>query len=233
MLIYHLTKYSDNYSKTCGSLWQYHRDEPQFDNNGAIADFPADNNNSTSFKFQTKIAGRKRNDGTKNVNVRVPLKYLSNFWRTFEMPLINCEFNLILTCSATCFIIDAPIANNIPTFTITDTKLCVPVVTLSTQDNEKLLQELKSGSKRIINWKKCELKVIVEQQNQYFDFLINPSFQGVNRFFVLSFENNGGRTSYTRYYLPLGEIKDYNVMIDGQHFCNQPAKNYLITYENI
>ena len=149
------------------------------------------------------------------------------------MPLINCEFNLILTCSATCFIIDAPIANHIPTFTITDTKLYVPVVTLSTQDNEKLLQELKSGSKRIINWKKCELKVIVEQQNQYFDFLINPSFQGVNRFFVLSFENNGGRTSYTRYYLPLGEIKDYNVMIDGQHFCNQPAKNYLITYENI
>ena len=74
----------------------------------------------------------------------VPLKYLSNFWRTFKMPLINCETNLILTWSANCVITDDPIANQISTFTITDTKLYVPVVTLSTEDNEKLLQQLKS-----------------------------------------------------------------------------------------
>ena len=80
---------------------------------------------------------------------------------------------------------------------------------------------------------KYEPKVTVEKWNRYFDFLINSSFQEVNRPFVLSFENNNGRTSYTRYYLQLVEIKDYNVMIDGENFFDQPVKNDLITYENI
>ena len=69
----------------------------------------------------------------------VPLKYLSNSWRTLQIPLINCEINLILTWSANCFIIDASIVNQIPTFVITDTKRYVPVVTSSVQDNGKLL----------------------------------------------------------------------------------------------
>ena len=77
----------------------------------------------------------------------VPLKYLSNFWRTLEMPLINCEVNLILTWSADCVIIYTNVANQIPTFTITETNLYVPVVTLSAQDNAKLLPQLKSGFK--------------------------------------------------------------------------------------
>ena len=81
----------------------------------------------------------------------VPLKYLSNFWRTLEMPLINCEVNLILTRSTTCVITDS---NGAGTFAITDTKLYVPVVALSTQENTKLLQQLKSGFKRVINWNK-------------------------------------------------------------------------------
>ena len=85
------------YSKTSGSLWKYHRDEPYLDANGNIDDFPADDNNSASFNFKSKIAGRIRNDGTKDVKIMVPLKYLSNFWRTLEMPSINCEINLILT----------------------------------------------------------------------------------------------------------------------------------------
>ena len=77
--------------------------------NGAIADYPANNNSSASFKFRTKMAGRTENDGTKNVKIRIILKYLSNFWRTLEMPLINCETNLILTWPCRCFIIDDPI----------------------------------------------------------------------------------------------------------------------------
>ena len=77
-----------------------------------------------------------------------PLKYLSNFWRTFEMSLINCEIELILTWSASCVIIYTNVNNQIPTFTLTETNLYVPVVTLSTQDNEKLLPQLKSGFKR-------------------------------------------------------------------------------------
>ena len=84
----------------------------------------------------------------------VPLKYSSNLWRTLEMPLINCEVNLILICCANCVIVSTNVANQGATFTITETKLYVPVVTLSTQDNVKLLTQLKSGFKRTINWNK-------------------------------------------------------------------------------
>ena len=96
MPMYNLIKYSNNYSKKSGSLWQYYRDEPFLNNNGAIGDFPVDSNNIVLFKFKTNITGRTGNNGTKNVNIRVPLTYLCNFWRTLEMPLINCEINLIL-----------------------------------------------------------------------------------------------------------------------------------------
>ena len=95
----------------------------------------------------------------------VPLKYLSNFWKTLEMSLINYEINLILTWSTNCLIIDAPIDNRITIFTITDTKLYVPVVTLSTQDNAILLQQLKSGFKITINRNKYQSKVTVQEQN--------------------------------------------------------------------
>ena len=88
------------------------------------------------------------------------------------------------------------VAAQATTFSITDTKLYVPVVTLSTQDNIKLLEQLKSGFKRTINWNKYQPKVSTERINQYLDFLIEPSFQGVNRLFVLPFENEAQRTSY-------------------------------------
>ena len=80
---------------------------------------------------------------------------------------------------------------------ITETKLYVPVVTLSTQDNAKLLQQLKSGFKRTINWNKYESNIKTFAQNRYLNYLINPSFQGVNRLFVLSFENEDDRTSHS------------------------------------
>ena len=154
MPMYNLVEYSDNYSKTSGGLWQYYTDEPFLEANSAIADFPADDNSCASFKFKTKKADRTENDGTKNVNTMLPLKYLSNIWRTLEMSLINCEINFILTWSANCFIIDAPVNNEVPTFVITYTKLYVPVVSLSTQNNAKLLQQLKSDFKRTIKWNK-------------------------------------------------------------------------------
>ena len=121
-----------------------------------------------------------------------PLKYLSNFWRTLEMTLINCEINFILTWSANSFIIDDSVNNQVPTFALLDTQLYVPVVTLSTQDNEKLLQQLKSCFKRAINWNKYQSKVTIQKLSQYLSYLIDPNFQGVNRLFVLSFENNTG-----------------------------------------
>ena len=132
------------------------------------------------------------------------LKYLSNISRTLEILLINCETNLDLNFSKNCVIKDNN-ADQGTTFSITDTKLYVPVVTLSTQDNAKLLKHLKSGFKRTINWNKYQAKVSTERVNQYLDYLIDPSFQGVNRLFVFPFEDGAQRTSYKRYYLPTVE----------------------------
>ena len=112
-------------------------------------------------------------------------------------------------------------------------KLYVPVVTLSTQDNAKLLQQLKSGFKRTINWNRYQSEPKTYAQNRYLNHLINPSFQGVNRLFVLSFENESDRTAYMRYYLPKVKTKDYNVKIDGKNFFDQPINNDTKTYENI
>ena len=194
MPMYNLIEYSDNYSKTSGSLWQYYKDEP----NDNLAD-------SESFKSKVKITGSTPAGGnTKDVKIIVPLKYLSNFWRTLEMPLINCEVNLILTWSSTCVITNSTGAGR---FAITDTKLYIPVVTLSTQDNTKLLQQLKSGFKRTINRKKYQSDQKRYPQDRYLNHLVDPSFQGVNRLFVLSFENEDDRKSHSEYYLPKVEIR--------------------------
>ena len=134
MPMYNL-EYSDYYSKTSGSLWQYCKDITAVNNNGNIADFNGADA-TESYIFKTYITGQTDNNGRiDNVEIIVPLKYLSNFWRTLEMPWINCEVNLILTWSADCVIIYTNVANQVPTFVITETTLYDPVVTLSTQDN--------------------------------------------------------------------------------------------------
>ena len=120
MPMYNLMEYSDNYSKTSGSLWQYYKDDPN------------DNvTQSGSFKSKIKITGKNPAAGnTKEVEIIVPLKYFSNFLRTLEIPLINCEVNLILTWSKDCVISSATGETK---FAITETKAYVPVVTLSTE----------------------------------------------------------------------------------------------------
>ena len=149
------------------------------------------------------------------------------------MPLSNCEVNLILTWSSTCVLIATNIPNQNATFEITDTKLYVPIVTLSTQENTKFLQQLKSGFKRVINWNKYLSKPELLAQNPNLNHLVEPSFQGVNRLFVLAFEDDAQRTAHNSYYLPTVEIKDYNIMINGENFFDQPIKNNKVTYENI
>ena len=134
--MYNFIEYSNNYRKTSGSLWQYYRDEP----NNNLED-------SKSFKSKTKITGETpADDDKKDVEIMVPLKYLSNFWRTLEMPLINCEVNPILAWSSAYVIADSTGAG---TFEIARIKIYVPVVTLSTKDNAKLLQQLKSAFKEV------------------------------------------------------------------------------------
>ena len=135
------------------------------------------------------------------------------------MPITNCEINLILTWSYKCVLSNDTKAT---TFAITDTKLYVLLVTFSTKDNAKLLQQLKSGT---INWSKYQSKVTIQLLNPYLDHLIDPIFQGVNRLFGLLFEITTDRTVHTKYYLPTVEIKDYNVMFNRQNFFNQPVKS--------
>ena len=177
MPMYNLIEYNDNYAKTSGSLWQYYRDEP----NDNLTD-------SESYKSKIKITGKTPVTGNENdVEIMVPLKCLSNFWRTAEMALINCEVNFILTWSSTCVITNSTGSG---TFKITDTKLYVLVVTLSTQDDSKVLQQLKSGFKRVISWNKYLSKPELLAQNPNLNHLVEPSFQGVNRLFALAFKND-------------------------------------------
>ena len=149
------------------------------------------------------------------------------------MPLIYCEIELILAWSAGSVIIYTNVANQNPTFTITETNLYVPGVTLSTQDNAKLLPQLKSGFKRTISWNKYLPKPELLARNAKLNHLIEPSFQGINRLFVLTFENDAQRTSNKRYYIQNVEVKDYNETIDGKNFFDQPVKNDKVIYENI
>ena len=154
MPMYNLIEYSDNYSKTYGSLWQYCKEIPVVNDAGDVADFNGANA-TDSFNFKTKITGQTDDDGEiKNVQIMFPLKYLSIFWRTFGMSVIYCEFELILTWSAGCVIIYTDVADQNPAFTITEPNLYVAVVTLLTQDNAKLSPQLKSGFTRAISWNK-------------------------------------------------------------------------------
>ena len=142
MSMYNLIEYSDDNAKTSGSLWQYYGDEP--------------NNNLTyseSFKSKIKMTGKSPAAGNeKDVEIMVPLKYISNFWRNLEMTLIDCKVNLSLTWSSACAITNSAGAG---AFGITDTKLHVPIVTLSTQDSFQLLQQLRSGFETLTNWNAC------------------------------------------------------------------------------
>ena len=190
-------------------MWQYYRDDP--------------NNNITrseSFKFKIKITGKTPAVGnTKDVWIAVSLKYLSNFWRTLEMPLVYCEINLILIWSEDCLISSATRATR---FKITDTKLYIPVVTLSIN--------------RTINWNEYQPKLSPERQNQYLDFLIDTSFQGVNRLFVLWFENEEDRKVRTGYNISKVEIKGYDVMIDGKTFLISQLKviwKHMIIFQKL
>ena len=180
-----------------------------------------------------------------DVEIAIPLKYLGNFWRSLDIPLINCKITLILSWYKECVLVGkafrgppAAAANRInsPTsakFEITDCKLCVPVVTLSAENDNELLEQLKSEFRITVKWNKYMLQMSNQTKNNNLNYLIDPTFSNVNRLFVLSFENENDRTSYYKYYMPNVEIKDYNVLIDGNVFFELPIKNIEETYEKI
>ena len=245
--IYNLLEYSKNYEKTSGSLFNYYRDEPKDHDEG-----DGDNainisiRGSNSFDYKTKIVGTLADNVLeKEVTIGIPLKYLGNFWRSLDIPLINCEITLILSWYKECVLVGrafrgppAAAANciNSPTsgkFEITDCKLYVPVVILSAENDDKLLEQLKSGFRITIKWNKYMSQMSNQNKNNNLNYLIDPTFSNGNRLFVLSFENEDDRTSYNTYYLPSVEIKDYNVLIDGNAFFELPVKNIEETYEKI
>ena len=194
---------------------------------------------------------KTRNTKTKkNLKIVVPLKHVSNFWRVLDMPLINCEVSLTLTWYENCVSTDittqtaraaqgdnpARPAINAPTnatFKITDTKLYVPVVTLSTENDKKLLEQLRTGFKRTIKWNKYRSEMTNQTKNNNLNYLIDPIFTKVNRLFVLSFENDNNRTSFSKYYVPNVQIKELIVLTDGERLFDIPIKNCEQKYEQI
>ena len=255
--MYNLLEYSKNYRKTIGSLYNHYRDE--------LSDDADDNNfdniqvvNSNTFKYKNKITGNTYNvnadaqgydvnkDGNQEVELAIPLKYLGNFWRALNIPLISCEVSLELKWNKNCIItsleekqVDAGppvVRDNAPTgatLAINDCKLYIPVVTLSKNNEIKLLTNLKSGFKREIIWNKYRSQVTTEAINNNLNILKDPTFTNGNRLFVLTYQNADDRQSYSQFYLPKVMVKDYNVIIDKLAFFDLPIKTEEEAYEKI
>ena len=270
MPMYNLLVYSKNCRKTIGSLYNYYRDElsdDTDDNNFRNIKVV----NSNSFEYKNKIIDNTYNidatipnldpataaanprvanpnydankEGTKTIKLAIPLKYLGNFWRALNIPLISCEVSLKSKWNKNCVItslerrqVGAMPRNNAPTgatLAINDCKLYVPVVTLSKDDEIKLLTNLKSAFKREIIWNKYRSQMITEAVNNSLNILIDPTFTNVNRLFVLAYQTTDDRQSYSQFYLPKVMVKDFNVIIDQLAFFDLPIKTEEEAYEKI
>ena len=212
--MYNLLEYSKNYEKTSGSLFNYYRDEPSEITIGAgnnARNISIRNSKSFDYKTKTTESLDVGEDEKEDVTIAIPLKYLGNFWRSLDIPLINCEITLILSWCKDCVLVGrgppAAATNRINSpadakFEITDCKLYVPVVTLSAENDNKLLEQLKIGFRRSIKWNKYMSQMSNQNKNNNLNYLIDPTFSNVNKLFVLSFENEDDRTSYYKYYMP-------------------------------
>ena len=245
MPMYNLLEYSKNYRKTIGSLYNYYRDELTNDDNDNFANINVVN--SEAFKYKNKITGNAYNvdaaaqgydvnkNGTQEIELAIPLKYLGNFWKALSIPLISCEVFLELKWHKNCVItsleqrqVDAGppvVRDNAPTgatLAIDDCKLYVPAVTLSKNDEIKLLTNLKSGFKREIIWNKYRSQMATEAINNNLNILIDPTFTNVNRLFVLAYQNADDRQSFFHFSLPRVMVKDFNVIIDKLAFFDLP-----------
>ena len=234
MRMYNLIEYSDNYSDTSGSLWHFKRDE--ITNNADVTN----DDNTPSFKYKASLIGDTGNNGRENgIEIAVPLKYLSNFWRSLEMLLINCRVELTLKWYERCLLTAATTA----TFRITDAKLYVPIVTLSIEDS-KLTKLLNEGFKRTIYWNEYKVtpnkvvEIAAVNDITYIKELLDSSCQGAKRLFVLAYNNAAGNDqvsvgSYKKYFLPRVKIDNYNIEIDGRNFYDQPINNSIKQYDEV
>ena len=208
--------------------------------------------NSTSFKHKTKITEKiterppqPGNKGhayqparpplaTLNIEVTIPLKYLSSLCRSLDLPLIICEVELTLSWTKVYILVEHN--NNITSivFKVTNTKLYVLVVTLSINDNIKFLENIKQGFKRTVSWNKYRSEITTQPKNNKLDYTVDPTFKNINRLFVLLFKNGDNDStihSFHKYYMPLVEIKDFNALIDNKLFFDQPLENKQEAYK--
>ena len=254
--MYNILEYSKNYRKTIGSFYNYYRHELTNDNNNNFANRNVVNSNA--FKYKNKIIGNMYNvdaaaagydankNGMQEVEIAIPLKYLGNFWRALNIPLISCEVSLELKWNKNCVItslkerqVDAGppvIRDGAPTGAsqaINDCKLYIPVVTSSKDDEIKLLTNLKSGFTREIDWNKYRSQMTTEAINNNLNILIDPTFTNVNRLFVLVYQTADDRQSFSQFYLPKVMVKDFNVIIDKLAFFDLPIKTEEEAYEKI
>ena len=246
MPMYNLIEYSGNYQDSSATLYQYKRDEPPDNNVNLTAD------NSTSFKYNVNLLGNPNAVVTPapaagvdpngisrlNVKVFVPLKYLSNFFRSLEMPLINCKIKLNLTWKKEC-VLSTNDGNAV--FIINDTKLYVPVVTLSKEDNKDFIEQQNKGFQRSIYWNEYKTKekdknADANNANTVRYINLDPSFQAVNRLFLMAYDRAAGhatRNGQRKYYLPRIDLKKYNVIIDGRNFYDNPTESDIEKYRKL
>ena len=192
------------------------------------------NDNPPSFKCKASIIGNIGADGRKNgVKIAIPLKYLSNFWRSLEMPLINCKVELSLDWYTKCITI---IGGTDAAFVIRDAKLYVPVVTLKTEENPKLSKLLNEGFNRSVYWNKCKVILRDYAVNENIRERLDASFQGVSKLFVLAYQR--GDANYVneeafKCFLPKITIEKYNVEIDGRNFYDQSINDSIKQCEEV
>ena len=270
MPMYNLIEYSDNYQDSSATLYQYKRDEPP--ENDAVTDLTADN--SSSLKYKISLLGNPvvanniarinvkvvvplkylsnffrslemplilgnpvvaNNIARINVKVVVPLKYLSNFFRSLEMPLIKCKIKLNLTWKKE-RVLSTDDGNAV--FIINDTKMYVPVVTLSKEDNKDFIEQQNKGFQISIYWNEYKTKEINEDADgNVFKYInLDPPFQGVKRLFVMAYNRANGqptRNGQRKYYLPRIDLEKYNVIIDGRNFYNDPIESDIEKYREL
>ena len=234
MPMYNLIEYVDNYQDLPATLYQYKRDEPPDDIANNFTQ-----NNSTSFDYKIKLLGNPEvanNIARRNVKIVVPLKYLNNFFRSLEMPLINCKIKLNLTWKKEC-ILSNQCGDAV--FIINDTKLFVPVVTFSKEDNKDFIEQQNKGFHRSIYWNEDKTKEINDANadaNVFKYINLDPSFEGVNRLFVMAYnreDDQPTRSGQQQHYLPRIDFKKYNVIIDGRNFYDNPIQSGIEKYREL
>ena len=232
--VYNLIEYSDNYQDSSATLYQCKRDEPPETN--TINDLTT--NNSSSFKNKVELLGNPvvaNNIARTNLKVVIPLKYLSNFFRSLEIPLINCKIKLNLTWKKEC-VLSTDDGNAV--FIINDTKMYVPVVTLSKEDNKDFIEQQNKGFQRSIYWNKYKTKEKNEDGNNTTKYIsLDPSFQGANGLFLMAYSradnNQPTRNGQQKYYLPRINLNKYSVVIDRRNFYDNPIESDIEKYREL